>query len=414
MHILLLRQHFALPDQSGSGRPYEMATRWIKAGHKVTIVTSSSKLSPQHRSEKGTIRTTVDGIQIIAVDVPYENHFGYIRRIFAFLSFARKCVKECRHLDDVDVVLGSSTPLTVALPAVRAARKFRTPMVFEVRDLWPEMPIAIGAIRNPIMKGLARALERYAYRNSDRIIALSPGMASGIAAAGYPEHKIEMIPNTSDVARFRNPCVSAQDFLDEYPMLKNRKIVLYAGTLGKLNGVNYLVDVAHEMRKMNPQVAFVVFGDGACKEELVRSARECGVLDNNFFFLGTIPKNKIPNAYAAATICTSLFVNIPEMWKNSANKFFDALAAARPILINYEGWQRKLLEEYQIGIGVPAKDPVEAAKRINRTIADPEKLQQLGNRAGELGVERFSLEDLSQRALDVLFAATGSGNETFS
>ncbi|MDP7062111.1 MAG: glycosyltransferase family 4 protein [Planctomycetota bacterium] len=411
MHILLLRQHFALPDQAGSGRPYEMASRWIKAGHQVTIVTSSAKLSPQHKSEGGVIRTTVDGIRIIAVDVPYENHFGYIRRIFAFLSFARKCVKACRDLDDVDVVLGSSTPLTVAVPAVRLSRKLRVPMVFEVRDLWPEMPIAIGAIRNPILKGAARALERYAYRHSKRIIALSPGMASGIAAAGYPEQKIAMIPNASDVARFRSPNVSAEEFLEDYPMLKGRKIVLYAGTLGRLNGVSYLVDVAQEMQKLDPKVAFVVFGNGACREELIRSAENRGVLDKNFFFLGSIPKNKIPNAHAAASICTSLFVNIPEMWKNSANKFFDTLAAARPILINYEGWQQNLINECGIGISVPAKDPIEGAKRINRSMSDPEELRRIGKRAGELGEERFSLDDLAQRALNVLCAATSSGDE---
>lgn len=414
MHILLLRQHFALPDQAGSGRPYEMATRWINAGHKVTIVTSSAKLSDHPESKNGLIRTTVDGIDIVAVDVPYENHFGYFRRTLAFFSFARKCIKACRNLDDVDVVLGSSTPLTVAIPAVRLARKFRTPMVFEVRDLWPEMPIAIGAIRNPILKALAKSLERYAYRNSERIIALSPGMASGIAAAGYPEDKIAMIPNASDVERFRSPSVSAERFLDDYPTLKGRKIVLYAGALGKLNGVDYLVDVAREMQELDPQIAFVVFGGGACKAELLRSAERYGVLDKNFFFLGSIAKNKIPDAFAAATICTSLFVNIPEMWKNSANKFFDALAAARPILINYDGWQRKLLDEYRIGIGVPAKDPVEAAKRIHQHIANPEELRRLGERAGKLGKERFNLDDLAARALDALCAAKNACDEKVS
>lgn len=414
MHILLLRQHFALPDQAGSSRPYEMATRWIEAGHRVTVLTSSAKLSPRYKPAKGILRTTVDKIQIVAVDVPYKNHFGFLRRIWAFHSFARKCVKAGSQLDDVDVVLGSSTPLTVAVPAARLSKKFRAPMVFEVRDLWPEMPIAIGAIRNPILKWLAKALERYAYRHAKRIIALSPGMASGVATTGYPEQKITVIPNASDVKRFRDPGVSVEDFYREYPMLRGRKIVLYAGTLGKLNGVDYLVNVAKEVQKLDSQVAIAVFGDGACRDDLVRRAEQCDVLGENFFLFDPIPKNKIPNAYAASSICASLFIDLPEMWKNSANKFFDSLAANRPVLINYEGWQREMIDKRGIGIGVPATDFAEAAMQIHRAISNPDKLKEMGARAGKLGEEKFSFDGLAQQALDVLCAARESADEELS
>jgi len=118
--------------------------------------------------------------------------------------------------------------------------------------------------------------------------------------------------------------------------------------------------------------------------------------------LGSLPKQDIPDAFAAATICCSLFVNIPEMNKNSANKFFDALAAAKPIMINYQGWQARLIEGNDIGIHVPAKDPIESARRISRLLDEPARLVQLSQGAGKMGVERFSVDELSARALDVL------------
>lgn len=402
MHILLLRQHFAPPSAAGSGRPYEMAMRWIAAGHKVTLITSMAKFPKEYKLDKKINHFDIDEMQVVALNIPYHNSYGFLRRVWAFASFARRCVSAARDIANVDVVLGSSTPLTIALPAVKIAKLNNCPMVFEVRDLWPEMPIAVGALRNPLLKYVAYKLERYAYHHADRVIALSPGMASGVVACGYPERRVSVIPNSSDVERFRGADVSAQSFIDRYPFLSGRPIVLYAGTLGKLNGVDYLAEIAQQMKKIKPAVAFVVIGDGGSREVVRRIAQRCQVLDDNFFMLGALPKQDIPNAFAAATIGCSLFVNIPAMEKNSANKFFDSLAAAKPVLINYHGWQARLIEQNCIGLQVPAKDPYEAARRIDGLLSDPERLRHFSDESGKMGVERFSVDELSARALEVL------------
>ena len=402
MHILLLRQHFAPPSAAGSGRPYEMAMRWIAAGHKVTLITSTAKFPKEDKLDKKINRLDIDGMQVIALKIPYHNSYGFLRRVWSFASFACRCASAARDVANVDVVLGSSTPLTIALPAVQIAKRKNCPMVFEVRDLWPEMPIAVGALRNPLLKYVAHKLERYAYHHADRVIALSPGMASGVVACGYPERRVSVIPNSSDVERFRGADVSAQSFIDKYPFLSGRPIVLYAGTLGKLNGVDYLAEIAQQMKKINPAVAFVVIGDGGRQETVRRVAQRCQVLDDNFFMLGSFSKQGIPHAFAAATIGCSLFVNIPAMAKNSANKFFDSLAAAKPIMINYQGWQARLIEQNDIGLQVPAKDPYEAARRIEGLLSDPKRLRHLSDESGKMGVERFSVDALSARALEVL------------
>ena len=405
MHILLLRQQFSPPDESGSGRPYEMARRWVEAGHQVTIVTSTAMFSASYKMTKKVNHLDIGGIKIIAINVPYNNTYSYFRRVLSFFSFAHKAVKVAKSIEKVDVVLGSSTPLTIALPSVKLSKYFGCPMVFEVRDLWPEMPIAIGALRSPITKFLAKRLELFAYRNAHRIIALSPGMVSGVAATGYPENQIALVPNTSDVARFRGPEVSAENFLAEHPSLRGRQLVVYAGTLGRLNSVEYLAEIAKEMQALNPQVAFLVFGGGGCRELVQQSAQQLGVLDHNFFMMGSIPKNKIPDVFAASSVCVSLFVNIPEMWKNSANKFFDTLAAGKPILINYQGWQLDLINEHNIGVGVPAEDPLVAATKLNELLSNNGALQEASENSKAMGAENFHVDELSARALSVLKSA---------
>mgnify|MGYP001177548273 CR=1 FL=1 len=166
--------------------------------------------------------------------------------------------------------------------------------------------------------------------------------------------------------------------------------------------MDYLAEIARESLASNPEVAFVVVGAGGREEVVRRAADRLQVLDKNFFMLGEFSKEDIPIVFKAASICTSLFINIPEMEKNSANKFFDSLAAKKPVLINYSGWQRQLIKQNNIGLFVPPKDPAEASRRLINALDSPELIKDMGVRAGKIGQERFSMKTLSGRALEVL------------
>ena len=167
------------------------------------------------------------------------------------------------------MVLATSTPLTVAVPGVIASRLRRARFVFEVRDLWPELPIEIGALRNPVARRLAFALARTAYRHSSQVIALSPGMADGVAAHGVPRERITVVPNGCDLDLFDVSDEAVQALRASLPWLQGRP-VLYAGTFGVVNGVDYLVRVAARMRERDPDVRFLLAGRAA------RSSRFAG------------------------------------------------------------------------------------------------------------------------------------------
>jgi glycosyltransferase involved in cell wall biosynthesis len=326
---------------------------------------------------------------------------GFFQRIVAFFKFALGAKKKILLLR-ADVIFATSTPLTIAIPAVLAAKKLKIPMVFEVRDLWPELPIAIGALKNPLLKGLARWLERWAYRNSARIVALSPGMKQGIINTGYPPERVHVIPNSCDLELFDVPKEEGDRFRSLSPWLGYRPLVVYAGTFGRINGVGYLVELAHCMLDINAEIRFLVVGDGAEREQVEKRAFILGVLDRNFFFMKPVKKSEMPFIMSAATVATSLFVDIPEMWNNSANKFFDALASGTPVMLNYYGWQADLVRETGAGIVLPPNNPPKAANLLNAFIQDRKRLGDAGASAKQLARDSFSRDQLARDLEQVL------------
>ncbi|HYD64543.1 glycosyltransferase family 4 protein [Azospirillum sp.] len=398
MRIIYLHQYFTTPAMSGGTRSYEMARRLVRAGHRVDMVTSwraaGAPPGAGERQAGGWTETEVEGIRVHWLPVPYSNHMPFRARIQAFFRFAWAAARQAAALE-ADLVFATSTPLTIALPAVYAARRRRVPMVLEVRDLWPTLPIAVGALRDPLSIAAARWLERFAYRNAARVIALSPGMRDGVARAGYPADRIAVVPNSCDLDLFRVPEERGRAFLAEHPHLAGGPLVLYAGTLGLINGVHYLTEIAAALRDLDPRVRFLIMGDGAQRDRVRARAEELGVLNRNLWMMPPLSKRDMPAVFSAATVAASLFVDMPAMWANSANKMFDALAAGRPLMINYRGWQAGMVEETGAGIVVPAADAPAAAARLHALLGDPEALTRAGAAAARLAETRFDRDRLA-------------------
>jgi glycosyltransferase involved in cell wall biosynthesis len=329
---------------------------------------------------------------------------GYMRRLGSFFEFSWKAAPRAVRLEG-DVVFATSTPLTIALPGIYAARRCDIPMVFEVRDLWPEIPVAMGALRGRPLIFLAKWLERFAYRNSVRIVALSPGMKAGIVKTGFSAERVHVIPNTADLTLFSVQEEAGKKFRQQYAWLMDRPLVVYAGTIGKVNGVDYLVHVAAHSLVIAPEVRFLVVGEGAMKEKVRERAQELGILGKNFFMIDSIPKLEMPKLLSAATVATSLFIDLPEMWNNSANKFFDALASGTPVAINYQGWQASLLEESGAGLVLDARDTELAAQELVAKLRDPIWSKESGQASRALAEQRFSTDLLASELEDVLIKA---------
>lgn len=402
MEIVYLHQYFNNLDMPGGTRSFEMARRLVQAGHKVHLVTTRRDSTPRP-GEKWT-QTLEAGIRVHWLTNPYSNRMGYSRRILSFFRFALLSAGKAAELNG-DVIFATSTPLTIALPALYASHKNHIPMVFEVRDLWPDLPIAIGAIRNSVAIKAAFRLEKLVYRKAIRIVALSPGMQEGILEKGVPAEKVRVIPNSADLELFDVPEEIGQDFRRQTPWLADRPLVVYTGTLGKMNGLSYLVRLAEFVKRKAPEVCFFLVGDGAEFEGVQREARSRDLLERNIFMSKALPKKEMPAVLSAATLALSLFIDLPAMWANSANKFFDSLASGTPIAINYRGWQADLLKETGVGIVLDPQDHALAAEQLLGVVLNPPWLKRAGLAAKKLARERFSRDILAGELEAVLMKA---------
>jgi glycosyltransferase involved in cell wall biosynthesis len=408
MHILYLHQYFNPPDAPGGTRSYEFALRMIRRGHRVTMITSSAGFPPRYGLDQGTNRLSIDGIDLRVLHVDYSNDFSYARRIRAFIDFAIRSIVQTFREDSVDVIYATSTPLTIALPAIVGKLRHGCPMVFEVRDLWPEIPIAVGALKNPLMIKAARLLETTAYRHSAQVVALSPGMAAGIEATGYPRDRITVVPNCCDPDLFRVDDSAGHRFLEQHPYLKEGPVIAYCGSLGLINGVDYLVRIAEQARDLFPSVRFLIAGDGNRGEAIRAEAKRRNVLGKNLWMIPFIPKSEIPGLLSATTIATSFVIDEPVLWNNSANKFFDAMAASRPMAINHSGWLADFLRQTGAGLILPPNDPRLAAQLLGNAVEDEKFLERARNAAAEAADTVFNRDVLGGKVCDLLEQTVGN------
>ena len=401
MKVIYLHQYYTSPEMAGGTRSYEMARRMVAAGHEVHMVTSYRE---QDDSRQDWFQTNEAGIQVHWYPVPYSNHMSFFQRLKAFFSFAFAARKKALQLD-ADIIFATSTPLTIALPAVPASRKKKIPMVFEVRDLWPEMPIAVGALKNPLLRFAAQRLEHWAYRNAEAVVALSPGMKEGVLRTGYPAEKVAVIPNSSDNAEFQYNAEAGARFRAQREWLGDKPLLVYSGTFGRVNGVAYIIPVARELLRLKSDVRILLVGEGAEKEEVVHQAEQAGVLWENLFIEGMLPKKEMPALLCAATMASNLVIDLVEARANSANKFFDALAAGKPIFLNHGGWMHEMVEAKGCGLAMWRQSAADVAAELDKKLHDKEWLAQAGKSARLLAEKHFDRDVLADQLIQVLQAA---------
>ena len=405
MRIVYLHQYFISPQMAGGSRSYEMARRLVADGHEVHMVTSDQSGPAADSSWRESLEA---GIHVHWTPIRYDNELAYSQRILAFFKFAWRAARKASDLGG-DVVFATSTPLTIAIPAVYAARRCSVPMVFEVRDLWPSVPIAIGAIRNPLLKWAAIRLERFAYRNAARVVALAPGMRDEIVAGGYPRDKVVVIPNGCDLDVFADSD-AARKLRDDHAWLDTRPLLAFTGTFGLVNGMEYLVRLAASIDRLDPGIRIAAVGAGREFDRTKQLARELKVLNKNLFLLGKMPKREAAAWTRTADMTIALFTGPEIVWRDAVqNKFFDSLAAGTPVANNFPGWQAKVAAEAGAGIILSAEDVDSAARDVVRTLRDADWMQRAAAAARTLAVDRFNRDDLAARLgllLEEVFAET--------
>jgi glycosyltransferase involved in cell wall biosynthesis len=398
MRILYIHQYFNTPEEGGGTRSYEFARSLVKRGHKVTILTGS-KLNDSLANGKKKTDEYIEGVHVIYLKTPYSTYMPFKKRLYSFMDFSIRAILAGIRIKRYDLIFATSTPLTVAIPGIILSFLRRVPMVFEVRDLWPEVPIQIGVIKNSLLIKFLRWFEAFTYRHSNHIIALSPGMAKGILATGVAIDKVTMIPNFCNLDFFK-PEKSNINNLGKLEY-NNNPIIAYCGAISYANNLELIIHAAEKLQKMNNPAIFVIAGEGSLKPKLEKLTKVKKL--KNVVFLGKINKYEVVELYRKAIACLILFKNLPILSTNSPNKFFDALAAGRPIITNMGGWIGNLVENYKIGFSLENDNPqaiIEAVEKL--TSMNKNQLEEMGQNARELAAEKFNREDMVEK-LEMVF-----------
>ncbi|MFH4499717.1 glycosyltransferase family 4 protein [Vibrio diabolicus] len=390
MKIIYIHQYFKLPKMSGGVRSFEQAKRMVSDGHKVIMITSDTA-----NYFKGWKIEEYDGIEIHWVSVKYDNKFGFVQRILSFLKFILLASFHMLKIKS-DLVYATSTPLTIVIPAIIYKKIKKVPYVFEVRDVWPEVPIALGVIKNSFLKKSAYFLERLAYKNARNIIALSPDMRSSIESR-YKLDNIEVIPNAADVSIFRNRSVNKNDPIYlKLNSIKERhnKVLFYTGTFGLVNNLKYLIKLATFSKG---ELAIVIIGGGKEEIELKILAKSLGVLDKTIYFVGRINKEQLYIPHSLFDMAISTVLPIKELYANSANKVFDAFASGTPLMINHGGWIKDIIENNKCGIALPEVANQEAYDELYNFITNDDVMLTAKNNSEKLGDDEFNRDRLYRK-----------------
>ncbi len=398
MKILYFHQHFSTPKGSAGIRSYAMAQSLIRNGHQVTMVCGSFGAGQTGLTQpfnKGMRRGMVDGIDIIEFELPYSNALSFLKRILIFLSFAFKSIKVAL-TEQYDVVFATTTPLTAGIPGIFAKWFRRKPFVFEVRDLWPELPKAMGVIKNPIVLWMMSVLEWSSYHSADRLVGLSPGIVEGIIKRGIAPEKVASIPNGCDLDIF----ASEHQAWRPEGVQPTDLMAIFTGTHGLANGLNAVLDAAVELKKrQRTDIKLVLVGDGMQKKALLERAVELQL--DNVIFHNPVNKAKLAGLMASADIGLQILANVPAFYYGtSPNKFFDYISAGLPVLNNYPGWLAELITKEQCGFAVLPENPQAFADALEQAANQREQLIEMGRNSQQVAKEQFNRSILSQKFSD--------------
>lgn len=391
MNILYIHQYFKTPEEPGGTRSYWIAKQLISHGHKVTMLTTSP------HNHKRLERRVVDGIDVIYLRLPYDQRMSIFRRVIAFLKFMLMSTSVAWKERHVDVVISTSTPLTVGFPALILKWFKKIPYIFEVRDLWPEVPIQMGALSNPVLQWIARSFEKIIYRNAVHVITLSPGMQDGVTKY-ISERKTSMIPNMAKIDKFW-PRKKNWDYLKELDLSSNTFKVIHFGSLGVANGAEYIIDAAALLTNIT-DIEFLFVGGGSTESDLKQKTHDLNL--TNVKFLGAFPMKQTSEIVNLCQVSIVSFRDIPILYTNSPNKLFDSLSAGLPILVNSRGWTKDLVENLQCGFFVDPQSPQDLADRVLFLYNNPELAKEIGSKSRFLAETKYDKKILSEQFVRVV------------
>jgi glycosyltransferase involved in cell wall biosynthesis len=382
--VLLLHQHYKSPEKGGAIRSYYLASALAKYGIELVVITT--------HNEKHYLKTKKNGVEIHFLPIAYDNKFTFASRIRSFIKFTWGAARLSNKVGSFDYCYAISVPLTVGIAAMWIKRIYKIPYIFEVGDLWPEAPIQMGVIQNKLLQKTLFALEKRIYKSAHSVVALSPAIKADIERK-VPNKKVHLIPNMSDCDFFspqEKPATASELSID--PELFT---IAYIGAMGIANGLDYFLECANTSRKANLPIQFILMGEGAELERLKKAAEQLDL--KNLLFIEFGNRDKVKHVLSYTDACFVCYKNIQVLQTGSPNKYFDALAAGKLVLINFGGWIKSEIETEKCGLALNAQHPTDLLKKITPFLTDARLLKNYQQNALALAGKKYARATLSKQ-----------------
>ena len=407
MKILLIHQYFLEKDDPGGSRFNEMSKTWEEKGHSVTVLAgmvhyNTGKKRPKHKGKFICKEVYSKKVNVVRCHVSESYNTNFIGRLWAYFSFvfsslwagifyARK---------KYDVILVTSPPLFVGISGYLLSRIKRIPLVFEVRDLWPESAIDTGVLTNGLIIKMAYWFEGFIYKKSKIINTLTPAFQKIlIEKKNVAANKVIMIPNASDfsLANEVQKGFNKDEFRKEHEFGDNL-VITYVGAHGIANHLIQLVEAAEILKE--EKVLILSIGAGMQQEMLREEVKKRNL--TNIRFLDPVPKAEVFKFILASDIGTSVLKKVDTFKTIYSNKTFDYMSCKKPILMMIDGVSRDLLENSKSGFFVEPENPSDFAEKTRIYLKQPELLQQQGESGYQYALKHFDRSVLAEKYLEYL------------
>jgi glycosyltransferase involved in cell wall biosynthesis len=412
MHILLIHQYFLEKDDPGGSRFNEMTKVWADEGHTVTVIAgmvhyNTGKKREKHKGKFIVKESYEPAVTVYRCHVSEAYNTNFLGRLWAYFSFVFSGIT-CgifRARQKYDVIVVTSPPLFVGLTGYVLSRWKRIPLVFEVRDLWPESAIDTGVLTSKPIIRFAYWFEKFIYRKSKLVNTLTPAFRQNlIEVKGVPAHKVIMIPNAADFSL-------SEELLHSFDAVSFRRekgwegkfVVTYVGAHGVANHLIQLIDAAELLR--HTQSLIVLIGEGMQKTMLKEEVKKRGL--HNVQFVDAVPKREVFKYILASDLGTSVLKKVDTFKTIYSNKTFDYMSCQKPILMVIDGVSRQLVEQAQCGVYAEPEDPQDIAAKINTYMSYNGQLKEQGMNGYHFARKYFDRQYLAKKYLEELKKVIG-------
>ena len=401
MHILFLTHYFPPEVNAPASRTHENARRWVKAGHRVTVITCApnhprGELYPGYENRLHQW-DELDGIRILRVGTYLTANEGTVKRTLNYLSYLCSSVLFARLVGNVDVVISTSPQFFCGMAGFWVSLLKGVPWILEIRDLWPESIVAVGALRQRSIIRTLEALEAFLYYKADHIVSVTHSFKDHIAGRGVAPEDISVLTNGADLEHFV-PAEKENGVRREFG-LTGRFVASYIGTHGMAHGLETVLQAADRLRH-EEGIVFLLAGDGAERQRLLGMKAQMDL--KNVLMLPQQPKAKVPELLAASDVCLVLLKNQALFETVIPSKIFEAMAMARPLVLGVGGESRKIVEGGGCGVCIEPENAQQLAEAVTILAADPTRTETLGRAGRKFVSERYNRDVLAAEYLAVI------------